>query len=155
LLSTFYSFGYSFRSQRAECTHVPTNTRSLPGSSRRHSIHVRSKCVPFLRAIQLDLENARVQIIENVFHTTCPHCVAHVRYEKARTCARFGCRFLRSEAVLDRNHLPWNCGARFWTKAEVPSFLSSVPAASAKYFASSFKPEVRSVSTPLFTASMA
>ena len=53
--------------------------------------------------------------------------------------------FFVQNHVLDRNHLPWNCRARFWTKAEVPSFVSSVPAARAKYFASSFRPEVRSV----------
>src|SRR5271154_3946466 len=62
--------------------------------------------------------------------------------------------FLPAEVSVYCNHLPWNCGARFWTKADVPSFLSSVPAARPKYFASSFSPEVRSVSTPLFTASM-
>src|SRR5215469_9727581 len=51
-------------------------------------------------------------------------------------------------------HRPWKCDARFSRKADVPSFLSSVPAHSPKYEASSAKPSFWLVSIPLLTASI-
>src|SRR5258706_11174665 len=56
-------------------------------------------------------------------------------------------------SLLLKLHRPWNCGARFARKADVPSFLSSVPAQSPKSEASSDKPSAWLVSIPLFTAS--
>src|SRR5262249_23290403 len=50
-------------------------------------------------------------------------------------------------------HRPLNRGARFSRKADVPSFLSSVPAHSPKYEASRSKPTLWLVSIPLLTAS--
>src|ERR1700751_3581109 len=63
-----------------------------------------------------------------------------------------GCSFLIVVCV-PLLHRPRNFGARFSRKVEVPSFLSSVAAQMPKWEASSARPSLWLVSSPLFTAS--
>src|SRR5260370_28247780 len=59
----------------------------------------------------------------------------------------------QTEVCRTFNDRPWNCGARFSRKAEVPSLLSSLAAQIAKRDDSSNTPSDWLVSKPWFTAS--
>src|SRR5271165_353326 len=63
--------------------------------------------------------------------------------------------FLMVMMLPVETHRPWNLGARFSRKADVPSPLSPVAEQIAKYELSRTNPSAWLVSKPLFTASMA
>src|SRR5271165_1258914 len=108
--------------------------------------------------------------IDQVHDVTAQDVAKNIRVIGQRNLRVFGTRFtdgttfewrLIQECFLMvmmlpvETHRPWNLGARFSRKADVPSPLSPVAEQIAKYELSRTNPSAWLVSKPLFTASMA